>query len=260
MCIRDSLHISEPKLALVLDSGCFNNYFGLCGKDVLNAIMLFGKCSACAEGKMKAPKKISSKSQPASKVGERLAADIWALGCVSLGGNNCILKLVDEKSAYIILVPMKNKTNTIVEEALRVAIAEVNSYGHRVREILFDNEIVFNSVGTYLRERSIVPLYTPSGLHNNLSERYTQTVKRKKAVLEAALKFELPEYLIAETLMAAVRSCNKSIGFKSGRYNIPYSLMRGSKPNLDRYSYGSTGIAYTNRLDTPGIKAEWGYC
>jgi len=76
--------------------------------------------------------------------------------------------------------------------------------------------------------------------------------------LEAALKFEMPEYLKAETLMAAVRSCNKSIGFKSGRYHTPYSLMKGIKPTLDRYSYGSTGIAYTNRLDTPGIKAEWG--
>ena len=149
--MHDSLHISEPKLAIGLDSGCYNNNMGSCGRDVMNAIMLFGKCDACTEGKMKAPKKISSRSHPASKVGERLAMDLLPLGCVSLGGNSWLLMVVDEKSGYIKLVPMKNKTNMMVQEAIRIAIAEINSYEHRVKEISFDNEIVFNSVATYIR-------------------------------------------------------------------------------------------------------------
>jgi len=136
-------------------------------------------------------------------------------------------------------------------------VAEIFSYGHVVKEILFDNEAVFNAARDYVRERGIQPFYTPSGLHNNLSERYTQTLKRKVLALEASLSYEVPDFLKLETMMAAKRSCNKTPGFKSGVNHTPHSLMTNRKPRLDRFKYGDIGLAYTARLDTPGVVAEW---
>jgi len=95
-----------------------------------------------------------------------------------------------------------------------IILLEVKSYGHTAKEILFDNEQVFNAVGKYVISLGIEPLYTPSGLHNNLAERYTQFFKTQKRILLCSLPYELPKYLSFEAILTVVRSCNISRSYK----------------------------------------------
>ena len=87
---------------------------------------------------------------------------------------------------------LKDKSTDSVNNGIRNIVAEILSYGHRVESIFFDIEAVFNACALYVRERKILPLYTPSGLHNRLIERYTQTINNKVRILEADLPFIMP--------------------------------------------------------------------
>jgi len=107
-----------------------------------------------------------------------------------------------------------------------------------------------------VRSKGIVPLYTPSGLHNNLSERYTQTVKTKKRILLAALPYVLPKFLHFEALLSAARSCNISLNHKSGDTKTPYFLMKKRRPDIDEYSFGTVGLAYVIRADNRDVRGE----
>jgi len=255
--MHESMHVNDHSLGKGLDNGCYTNGGDLTYKDVQNSIILFGKCRACMEGSMKAPSKRKSTSRPAPKIGWRLAMDLLPLSKTSLGGNNWVLIAVDDKSGYIFMIGLKRKSTEEVEGGINKILFEVISYGHTVKEILFDNEQFFNAVGNFVRSKGVVPLYTPSGLHNNMSERYTQTVKTKKRIIQSSLPYQIPGYLKLEALIAAGRSCNMSPGYKSGSGHTPYGLMTGKKPTLDEFPFGSTGLAYSPRKDTSEERSEW---
>ena len=251
------LHISYRALKIGLNNGCYLDNMSLSGQDVGNAEMLFGRCLACAEGCMNAPRSPKSESTPAARIGSRIAMDLHPMKHTTLGGSNWILYAVDEKSGYIMMCGMKDKTTASVEKAILSIVSEINGYGHKVDQILFDNEETFNSAADYVRRMSIEPMRTPTGLHNRLIERYTQTISNKARALEADIPFVMPDYLRGETLFAAKDSVNRSIGFKSGKYHTPFELMTGRKPNLPTQKYGSTGMAFTVRQDRPDDRAEW---
>ena len=155
-----ALHVSEEKLKIRLDNGCYENSKGLSGKDVSNAINIFGKCRACLKANMKRPSKDVSRSIPAPKIGYRLAVDILILKHVSLGGNLYVLFGVDDKCGCIFLNGMKSKLLDNIKEALKSMVVEIFSYGHVVKEILFDNEAVFNAARDYARERNTTVLHS----------------------------------------------------------------------------------------------------
>ena len=250
------MHINERVLGIGLDNGCYSNNVNLTSVDVENSIRLFGKCRACVEGLMKAPAKKKSKSEPAREIGYRIAMDLIPLSETSLGGNNWGMIGTDEKCGYIFMCGMKKKNIVYVEDGIWNIVIEVWSYVHEVKEILFDNEQVFNAAAKFVRSKGIVPLYTPSGLHNNLSERYTQTVKTKKRILLAALPYVLPKILHLEALLSAARSCNISPNHKSGDTKTPYFLMKKRRPDIDEYSFGTVGLAYVIRADNRDVRGE----
>ena len=190
---HETNHINELVFGKGLDEGCYENINHLTSSDVNNSIILLGRCRACIEGSMNAPPKRKSNSTPAPRIGYRLAMDLWPLSETSLGGNNWGLQAVDEKSGYVIVSGLKRKEINNMQEGILGIVLEVRSYGHLTKEIFFDNEQIFNAVSKYVRSLGIEPLYTPSGLHNNLSERYTQFVKTKMRIMLCALPYELPK-------------------------------------------------------------------
>ena len=116
---------------------------GLTGRDVRNADMIFGTCEVCAEAKMTAPTEPTSDTAPASRVGQVLYIDLLALTKEkkdSLGGYRQWLVGRDEKSSMPFQIGMKNKTQKSICEGIDVIVAFFNQYGHRVDEIVFDNE------------------------------------------------------------------------------------------------------------------------
>ena len=137
--LHNRMHINERVLGIGLDNGCYKNNVNLTSVDVENSIRLFGKCRACVEGLIKAPVKKKSNSEPAREIGFRIAMDLIPLSETSLGGNNWGMIGTDEKCGYVFLCGMKKKDIECVEDGIWSIVIEVRSYGHEVKEILFDN-------------------------------------------------------------------------------------------------------------------------
>jgi hypothetical protein len=58
---------------------------------------------------MRAPKEPTSKSEPAREVGDHLHGDFIIVKNKSIGGNTIIFITVDEKSNYLVGIPLPTK-------------------------------------------------------------------------------------------------------------------------------------------------------
>ena len=111
-------HPGDATVISALDNGCFGATH-LTDQDFRNGRRLRGPYLACEEAKMKAPMEPTSHYEPARQVGEHLHADLIPLKTKSLGGNLGILEAVDEKSSYLVGVPIKSKSATIYNKRWR---------------------------------------------------------------------------------------------------------------------------------------------
>ena len=89
---------------------------------------------------MKAPSEPTSQNEPARHIGAHLHAALIPLRTKSLGGNLGILVAVDEKSSYLIGVPIKSKSASNIQEAAEAILVEFNRYGHKVTKFTTDDE------------------------------------------------------------------------------------------------------------------------
>ena len=132
-------HIGDDGIISALDNDCFTSTH-LTSQDFRNARRLFGPCLACLEAKMKAPSEKPSLTPPAKTIGDRLHSDFIILKVKSLGGNHFILMTVDEKSTFIVAVPLKKKETRCVLEGSIETIVEFNAHGHKDHNITTDDE------------------------------------------------------------------------------------------------------------------------
>ena len=253
-------HPSSDVLIKALDNGVYEGMGGLTGRDVRNADMIFGTCEVCAEAKMTAPTEPTSDTAPASRVGQVLYIDLLALTKEkkdSLGGYRQWLVGRDEKSSMPFQIGMQNKTQKSICDGIDVIVAFFNQYGHRVDEIVFDNEITFVACGIHLKKCGIKPSHTPSHSHNKRAERLVREVKDKMRCLECALPYDLPDELYGEKLAAAVEAISTLPNTSTGPTMTPYQIVTGRRPRPRSYAFGTPGICHSRRDDKPDQRAEW---
>jgi hypothetical protein len=89
------IHPSDEVLGKALDAGCYPNCI-LTSRDLKNALLLYGPCSICIHGKMKAPHEPPSPIRKMEEVASIWYADIHALGQQSIGGNTQLLVLMSD--------------------------------------------------------------------------------------------------------------------------------------------------------------------
>jgi hypothetical protein len=169
-------HPGDRALSLASDNGNLMPS-RVTSQDLRNATILLGPCIPFIQGKMKAPPENSSRSLPANNIGDKLHMDIIPIH-TSIGGNNFILFSVDEKSDYIIVVPMVGKSNMNLVKAVDVIIGIFVQKGNMLSQIVTDNEINLRSLEIQLRTVKISFSTTPAGLHQKKAERTIQTVKK----------------------------------------------------------------------------------
>ena len=176
-------HPGDAAVISALDGGCFGATH-LTGQDFRNGRRLKGPCMACEEAKMKAPPEPTSHHEPARKVGEHLHADLIPLKNRSLGGNVGIFVAVDEKSSFLVGIPIKSKSATHIQEAAEAMLVEFNRYGHRVEKLTTDDERTLATLAIPLGKLGIDVKPTPAGLHEKRIVRHIQTIKdRRRAML-----------------------------------------------------------------------------
>ncbi len=72
------------------------------------------------------------------------------------------------------------------------------------------------------------------------------------------LSYALPASLNGELLNAAIMSINAVPDTKSGPSISPYQLMTHRRPKVRRHNFGTIGMCYSLRADSPNDRAEWG--
>jgi hypothetical protein len=107
--------------------------------DIKNASAILGACTACQQGKLRAPTAHTSTSQPSTTIGGNVHVDIYPIP-TSIGGNNFILMSVDGRSDFIIAVPMPNKSTHELIKALDTITKTYISHGHIVLQFSSDDK------------------------------------------------------------------------------------------------------------------------
>ena len=130
-------HPSDKALCTALNNGNLIPTRLTC-QDIRNAKLLLGPCIPCLQAKMKAPSEKSSDSPPAEKIGDNVHVDIIPVP-TSVGGNNFILMTVDEKSDFIIGIPIPSKSTLQLIKATDVIIGMYHQRDHTLSHISSDN-------------------------------------------------------------------------------------------------------------------------
>ena len=134
---------------------------------------------------------------------------------MTTGGNREIVFAAEETSDYLSMSGSKTKGYMDVLEAVMRIIHEHNQYGHRVKTIIFDNEMIFVSIGYELKKIGIEPLYTPAQRHNKLMERKMREIKDKCRAIRASQRYKISDHLKGELLARSISSINSTPNAKS---------------------------------------------
>ena len=233
------VHPGDKALSLALDNG---NLIPtrVTSQDIRNANTLLGPCIPCLQSKMKAPTEKTSNSPPAHNIGDNVHADIIPI-TTSVGGNNFILFTVDERSDYIIGIPMATKSQSHLVKAIDVISGIYLQKGHTLSHLTTDNENNLRSMEHQLRTRKISLSTTPAGLHEKKAERTIQTIKRRLGATKAALSYVLPSILEAEAYITVIRLSNV-IPTKNTGTRTPYEIFHNEKPQVPTYSFGTIAL------------------
>jgi hypothetical protein len=245
-------HTGMKNLRKALVHGSYHNDTNLTATDLDNALKLFGPCPGCTQGKMVAPKALSSTEEPARAIGDRVYCDIvpFPENCKGVMGD-LVGKLfgVDEKTGYVVVVGIKTKKQVV--DATLTLLSIYNMHGHQVKHLVFDDEKIVNSIRDAVAKYKIRVTTTPAGMHNKRSERYTRTLKERMSAIQADMPYVFPAKLYFEHVLAAVRSMNRTLNVHCGS-RTPFELFTGRKPRIPKYRFGQPGIFYSPRSDTPG--------
>ena len=95
----------------------------------------------------------------------------------------------DDKSGAALHAATRRKTAQGVGETLDRIVALMNRYGHRVENIVLDDEAVFVAMRDVMAVKGINCMYTPAGLRNKRVERMVQTLKSRMRTMKADLDY-----------------------------------------------------------------------
>jgi Reverse transcriptase (RNA-dependent DNA polymerase) len=205
---------------------------------------------------MKAPPAPTSQSPPASTIGENIHCDILPIS-TSIGGNNNVFFTVDDKSDYVIAVPMQGKSTKQLVAAMDVVIRTYQQHGHTVKHFTSDDEANLKATLPHLLIRKITHSTTPAGLHEKKAERSVQKLKSKLSSIKAGLSYVLPTRLECEAIMAAVDQLNSLPTTNTGT-TTPLQAFTGRKPIVPAFAFGTIGVMYHPRQDDKTLRGEIG--
>ena len=240
-----------------LDNGCYPNT-KLTSHDLKNAQVLLGECNACVEAKMVAAPEPESTSYHDDIVGSNWYSDLVPLPEKTVGGNTYMLVAIEGTVGYMIVSMLKHKSHEGVLEAALKIIAIINSYGHKLKTWVFDDEVVFISIFDDLRERGIIPSTTPAGSKNKAVEIKIKELKNKSRAMRVDLDYNLPKRLYGELYTAASNAINSVPNKKTGPTKTPYQVVVGKKPIIPSFKFGQIGLVNSRRQDDKDLRSEYG--
>ena len=204
-------------------------------------------CMPCAAAKM--VRKPFSKSMPpkASAVGDVLHSDV--AGPISpdgLFGEKYFVTFIDELSGYVVLRPMKNKSEVFgIFKEIRALInnqANVSS----VKMFVTDGggEYIDGEFLSFLKAKGIIHVQTPPNTpqRNGMSERFNRTIMGLVRAMINARKMPKKFWLLAA--LYAVYVINRTP--KIGRDKVRHEMLFGAKPSFKKLLEFGTPVMFHN--------------
>ena len=152
-------------------------------------------------------------------------------------------------SLFMMVELLKTKNENDVCKALNKIIGHMNSNGHKVYSMVFDNEATFIANFPALRKAGITPSATPSGMHNKVVEIKIKELKNKVRCMKAELKYVLFGRLVGELITACSILINCVPNVRTGPNRTPYQVITGKKPIIQPYKFGEIGQVESMRQD-----------
>lgn len=213
--------------------------------DVENAVLLYGPCPACVEGKMRAPPARATVTRGEAYVGEKIYADLlmYEEGTVAIGGYTGELFTKDGKSGFLCVVGLKSKHSIEVVQAFKATAAMYYANHHVFEHVVFDDERTFNSCRLELNSAGIKCSATPAGLHNRVVESSIQTYKRSDHAVLAALSYVPPVSLVLERHKHIIDMHNSVCNARSGGLTA-FELFYHRKPFIPVFTWGQPGLFF----------------
>ena len=167
------------------------------------------RCIACALGKSTSPPATISERPKATKVGERIIADIFFISSEALAVNDIYLLTVDEFAGMIHARRIESRSKDDVGAAFVSIVADYEKHNHTVRAIRFDNEGSFSEIHSLssgdsgIRFEPCVP-----ERHARVTERAIHTICGLFRTSLAGLPFVLAPHLYYRLIDYVVTSNN----------------------------------------------------
>jgi hypothetical protein len=224
-------------------------------RDVELARAYWGPCMACAAGKTVKQSFSSSDGEPASRIGEKVYADIYFLSGGSEDGSvsdvvkqsecRTMLLCVDAFSSMLHIVKINDKKLRSIKRGFKKIFSQYALYKHKIDELHCDAESVLRASDEWMAYNGIKLRQSPPYQHCQRVERYVRTIKQRVRCLEAQAPVVLPSFLKCETTRTAVHMLN-DFATKFEEYT-PRMMFEGVRCELSKRSllpYGTVGIVH----------------
>jgi hypothetical protein len=235
-------HPGDHSLISMLDNGNIDNCH-LTSQDLRNARVLYGKCIACLQAKMRAPPVPTSLTPVKTLPGEKIHMDYKEFSVPTIGGNLGCNMAIDEASGYGFCLMTKSKRTEDQIESVSHMIQFMSEYGHTVKEIQCDNEIQYRACKSHWQSIGITLTQTISGQHEKLSERFIQSVIARARAALMDLNYDPPAKLTGELRVAAVFKWNLCIN-KASAPRTPMEIILGKKSKIPPCGWGTPGLFF----------------
>ena len=203
-----------------------------------------------------------NQSVRAKRPGEIISMDTCDLGKASISGFDTWLVMVDEKSKYLKIVPMKGKSGTV--QAIKEYVACCTAQGTPIAKLRSDNggEFINKELESWCREKGIIHLlptpYTPQ--QNGMAERANRTVLN--GVRTLLFDSGLAPRFWAEAANAFVYTMNL-IPSVENNLETPFEMFcKNSPPPMLPYPFGESvrfwvPLLRRAKLSTPGLPGRF---
>ena len=215
-------------------------------------------CEACCLGKQ-ARLPIPRSELRATKCADLIHFDICGpMSVETPGGSKYVAIFVDDYSGYLMIYPLRNKSDIL--DAVQDVLVEAAAAGHKVRTLRSDNALEFKSakmaklLKDHLVKQEFTTPYVPA--ENGRVERQNRTIiESARSMLNAA---NLPKTLWGEASKAAGYIRNR-VPLKRLEWKTPFEVWHGTKPSVEHLRiWGSVGYVYVegHRRDKLDAKSE----
>jgi hypothetical protein len=171
-------------------------------------------------------------SPPAENIGDNVFCDIIPFSCTTIGGFNHGLLLLDEKSAFPMMVGLVAKTEKRLTAAIIKADQFYRRFGHQIRRISPDAERCLIATQDNLGDRGIHVTPSIPGQACKRVERLVQTAKDRINTTKASTGFKIPAFLDGE-LWVYVLNHLSIVPSSALAGDVPFLLFTKTRPDFN---------------------------